>query len=384
MIRRIRIVILLFCTAWNAYAIDDVHVTLDSVDTGLFQVKNVTVDINWPDTKPLSIAISAESASSVYFDRLSAINVSCKQTTYTNRRFHCDDGVLSFQYQDKKIARVHLGFDYSLDKKWQVQLSKLDLDATALSALLQKLHPTLQDYQISGGSLHGELEVSGDDSQVTAVRLVSSVEKLSIDGENTLQDVSADINLGLHNNNGTWQTNTSLSIKSGSMYLVPGVKVLGDTPGFYIEVGNKPLSVKLAGKWDTKNNILYLDNFEYIHPDILNLQGNAKIIVADSIKVPEFTIKTSIGKLEKSFPIYIQPLLLQTNFSELEVAGSLALAMTYQDNQLEQLQLDFGNIYLDDKNKRFSLSDLAGNLSIQSDKASMPYVLAMTGDSNPV
>ena len=381
MLRNLRIVILLFCTAWNAYAIEDVHLSFDSIDTGPFQVKNVAVDIHWPEAQPLSISISAESASSDYFGQLSAININCHQTTYADMLFHCSDGILSFQYQDKKVARIHLSFDYSLDKKWRVQLSKLDLDATALSVLFLKLHPALQDYSISGGRLHGELALSGDDNRLTAVKLVSNVEGLSLDGENTLQDVSADINLALNNNNGTWQTNTSFSITGGSMYLVPGVKVLGDTPGFYIEIGDNPLSAKLAGRWDTNSNTLYLDNFEYDHPDILNLQGSAKIIIADTIKIPFFTIKSSIAKLEKTFPIYIQPLLLQTNFSELEVAGGLALGMTYQDNRLEQLQLDFGNIYLDDNNKRFSLSNLAGNLSIQSDKDPVQSFLRWDGMS---
>lgn len=381
MLRRFQIAALLLCTTCNVYALEDLHLTFDSIDAGIFQANQVTVDIHWPEGQPLSASITAQSLTSDYFNRLSAINISCKQTTYKNRQFHCSNGLMLFRYQEKKTAKIHLAFDYSLDKKWQLHLSDLDLDATALSGLLDKLNRQSQDYRINGGNLHGKLDISGDNNQVNSVRLDGGVEKLSIDGETTLQDVAAGIELELYDNSGTWQAKTSLSITGGSMYLVPGIEVLGDIPGFYIEVGDKPLSVNLAGKWDIRKNILYLDNFEYIHPDILKLQGDAEIIVADTIKVPAFSIRTSIEKLEKTFPVYIQPLLLQTNFSELEVAGSLSLAMAYQDNQLGQLQLDFGDIYLDDKNKRFSLSDLSGNLSIQSDKDPVQSFLRWNGMS---
>ena len=381
MLRNFGIAILLFSTAWNAYAVNDIHLTLDSVDTGLLRAKNVTLDIHWPEAQTLSVSVSAESASSGIFGRLSSININCKHTTYTNRQFHCSNGLLSFRYQGKKTARTHLAFDYSLDKKWQVQLGDLDLDATALSGILNKLHPALQDYQVSSGRLYGSIDISGNNNLVNAVRLAGKVKELSIDGDNTLQDVAANIDLDLSNHDGNWQTNSSLSITGGSMYLVPGIKVLGDTPGFYIEVGDQPLSVKLAGRWDTKSNILYLDDFEYDHPDVLNLQGSAKVILADTITIPSFNLKTNIGNLAKTFPTYIQPLLLNTDFSDLEIAGGMALELNYLDKRLDRLELDLRDIYLDDNNNRFSLSDLAGNLSMHSDKTPVQSFLRWNGMS---
>lgn len=371
----------LFSAAWNVRAVDNVRLTLDSVENDFFSADQIAVDIQWHDTDRVSLQISAASITSSYFDQLSAINISCPQAAYVSNRFHCSDGVLSFQYQDQKAVKLKLNFDYTPGQQWQIRLANLDIDPSVFSGLIQSLHPSLQGSQITGGRLYGRMEISGNNDQVNSVTLESTVEGLSLDGDSILEDVAANIDLDLSNNHGTWQAKSSLSIMHGAMYIVPGLKILGDKPGFYIEIDNKPLSVELAGRWDATKNILYLDELDYIHPDILDLRASAEINFADTITFPVFRINTDIGNIAKTFPVYIQPLLLKTNFSDLEIAGGLALELNYQDRQLEQLELDFGNIYLDDNNNRFSLSDLAGNLSIHSDENPVQSFLRWEGMS---
>jgi len=367
--------------AWNASAVENVHFTVDSFATDVFQANKVVVDINWYDAKQLSIQVTVDSVTSRYFDQLSAININCNKTTYINNQFKCSNGILSFLYQDQKTVKTGLQFDYTPQQKWRINLADINIDLSFFAALIQNLNPALQGYQISAGRLQGGIEISGDKEQVSDVRLASKVEGLSLDGESILEDVTADIGLNLSNNSGIWTAKTSLSLLHGSMYIVPGLKVLGDTPGFYIEVGSKPLSIELAGRLDLNTHILYLDYLDYIHPDILKLQASAEINISDSITIPIFNLRTTIEKLANTFPVYIQPLLLKTNFSDLEIAGSLGLEINYQDQQLEQLELDFGDIYLDDGNSRFSLSDLAGNLSIHSDETPVQSYLRWGGMS---
>lgn len=381
MLRNAWIAIILYGLAWNACAVDNVHLTIDSIENNYFRADKVTIDIQWHDADRLSLQLTAGSATSRYFERLSSININCVNATYENSTVHCSNGVVSFQYRDQKSAKIKLAFDYSAGQQWQINLAGLDIDLPVFSALVQNVHHALQGYQITGGRLHGRIEISGENSRLNEVKLDSNVTGLSIEGETILQDVAAKIDLDLANDRGTWKTKTSLLISEGAMYIVPGVNILGDKPGFYIEAGNKPLSIELAGRWDTNNNILYLDGLDYIHPDILDLQASAEIDIADTITLPVFSIRTNISDIAKTFPVYIQPLLLKTNFSNLETAGGLALELNYQHGQLERLELDFGDIYLDDNNNRFSLADLAGNLSIHSDDTPVQSFLRWDGMS---
>ena len=381
MLRNAWIAIFLFSPAWNAGAVDNIRFTFDSVVNDFFRAENVAVNIQWHAADQLSLQLSADSVTPRYFEQLSSINISCDQATYVSSSFHCSNGVFSFQYRDQKLKKIKLTFDYIPGLRWHIGLADLDIDLSLFSVLLQNLHPALQGYQVTGGSLHGRMEISGDNNQLKDVKLESHVADLSLDGESILQDVAAKLNLDLSKDRNTWKAKTSLSISHGAMYIVPGINILGDKPGFYIEVGDNPLSVDLAGRWDANKNILYLDELDYNHPDILGLQASAEINIADTITLPVFSIRTNIGDIAKTFPVYIQPLLLKTNFSELEIAGSLGLEINYQDQQLGQLELDFGDIYLDDSNNRFSLSDLTGNLSIHSDNNPVQSFLRWDGMS---
>lgn len=381
MLRNAWLVVILFSCPWNVYAVDNIRLTLDSAHTGIFQANNISVLFHWQDAQRLSISITAASITSKYFKPLSAFKISCDQTTFLNGQYHCADGTLAFRYPDHKEVNAAVSFSYTPRGNWELHLADLDFNLPVFSALFQNLKPSLRNYKITGGHLRGQLVIGGNGRQINNLTLNSSLEGFSLEGENTLQDVTANLQLDLSNEGGTWATRAAISIPSGAMYIVPGIKVLGDKPGFYIAAGSQPLSARLAGRWDSKNRVFHLDKFYYNHPGILDLQGSAEIAVKDTITLPFLTIKTHIAKLAKTFPVYIQPLLLNTNFSDIGITGGLTVDLDYQAQQLKRLELKFGNISVDDKYKRFSLSDLAGNLSIRSDTEPVQSSLSWKGMS---
>ena len=327
------------------------------------------------------MAITAASITSKYFQQLSDISIRCKHTTFVHGQYHCANGNLSFRYPDRKKVNIGVNFNYTPSSNWEIHLADVDLDLSVFSALFQNLHPSLQGYKITGGHLRGQLVIGGDNQRIKNLTLDSTLKGFSLEGESTLQDVAASLQLALTNVRGTWATRLSIRIPSGAMYVVPGITVLGDKPGFYIEVGNQPLTARLTGRWDPKNHVFHLDEFNYSHPGILDLQGSAEIAVADTVSLPVLNIRTHIGKLAKTFPVYIQPLLLNTNFSDINIAGGLTVGLNYQAQQLQRLELKFDDISVADKEKRFSLSDLAGNLSIRSDTEPVQSTLSWKGMS---
>ena len=327
------------------------------------------------------MSITAASVTSKYFKQLSDISIRCGHTTFVHGQYHCTNGSLSLRYPGRKKVNTGISFSYTPYHDWEMHLADLDLDLSVFSALFQNLHPSLQGYKITGGHLRGQLALGGDNHRINNLTLNSTLEGFSLEGESTLQDVAANLQLELANVRGSWATRVFIRIPSGAMYVVPGIKVLGDKPGFYIAAGDQPLTARLSGRWDSKNHVFHLDRFDYNHPGILDLQGSAEVAVAGTVTLPVLNIRTHIEKLAKTFPVYIQPLLLNTNFSDINIAGGLTVDLNYQAQQLQRLELKFGDISVADKDKRFSLSDLAGNLSIRSDTQPVQSSLSWNGMS---
>ena len=381
MLRLAWIVIFAVGPAWNLYAINDFQFSADTVGTDLLQVHQVAVTIHGLETQQPGFTITAESITSTYFGGLRSIRIECLLTIRKDNKFHCADGLLTYSYPDKTKVSTTLSFDYALNHDWRLLLRGLDIDLNYFAGLMINLHPALHDYQLTSGRLRGEVELSGNAANVDAIRLKSQLQELSLAGTSTLEKVTADIGLDIVKENGIWTTEANCAVSAGSMYIVPGMEVLGDSPGFFIEVGAEPLSLQMTALWDPEKSRLILREFNYTHPQMLTLRGNAEMLVSTEITLPVVNLYTRIDTLENTFPVYIQPLLLNTNFSNLEIAGGLALAVDYHDQKLEHLDLNFTGIFIDDENDRFSLSGLNGNLSIRGDAEPVQSNLSWDGMS---
>jgi len=372
-------VILSCCPVWNVLAFDTIHLSTDVITTDLFQVHNVEFSATGMDTQQPAITITVRSITAGKYQGPTEIHMECAATVNQDGGWHCADGQLAYTIANHTQVKTSLAFDYTADHHWRVRLRGLSLDLADLSGLLSSLLPAFQDYQISAGHLSGQLELSGDADQLQAAGFHGRMDELSLTGTSTLEKVSAAVNLQIANSDAIWTTQADFTLTSGAMYIVPGIQVLGDTPGFFIEAGAQPISLQLAANWDERRRRLMLEDLRYTHPGLLEVQGVAELVFADSITIPVISVKTSIEKLDAAFPVYIQPLLLNTDFGNLETAGKLALDFDYHDQRLARMDFDFNGIYVADKHDRFSLSDLNGNLAIRDSTEPVQSSLSWDG-----
>ena len=68
------------------------------------------------------------------------------------------------------------------------------------------------------------------------------------------------------------------------------------------------------------------------------------------------------GDLKQIYAVYLQPLLLNTDLSALEVAGGIAGQATLSEGALSDLRLRLQDVHADDQQGRFRLSGLEGDL----------------------
>ena len=77
-----------------------------------------------------------------------------------------------------------------------------------------------------------------------------------------------------------------------------------------------------------------------------------------------FTLSAAdVGKL---YTTYAQPIALDTAFSGLETAGGVCVNICGVDNEIDNFDLHFDQIYIDDEQRRFSLYGLDGDILLHS------------------
>lgn len=163
--------------------------------------------------------------------------------------------------------------------------------------------------------------------------------------------------------------------------IVPGFEIQGDTPGFYLEIDNKPVALHTVLQWDVTLNQLEVSALSFDHPATLKADINSAIINLNDLALGKIKFAVGIPDLVNVFSVYIQPLLLQTNFSDVEVAEAVDFELGYAENEIRQFAIDLKDFFIDDTKSRFSISGATTDIRLAEGKAPIISNLSWDGMS---
>ena len=384
---------LLFCLSFGTQAFESFSITLDSIDFEDFTASDVSIRFAWLDTRHLDLTITAEQISSILPGQITRLQIRCHDAVYEVNTVTCDRGNLitqhdslgrvegdfqfAYQLQQGLISMsmktaLHAGGNMDLifnrnDQGWKGTLNMDEIVATQIQGLLAH-YKSFQDHALTSGSINGSITATGNDNYIDVFKIAAEISDLGIDGTNILEDVNLILNLAGQKKGNGWQLTHDAVIHRGAMYLIPGVEILGDKPGFYLEVEDKPVALHAGINWNAEDRI-ELSDLVVEHPGHLQLYANATINILEDPSLDKLDFAVTMQDLTSAFPVYIQPLLLQTNFSDMEISGAVDLQIDYTDDRLDRFILKIDDLYVDDTHDRYSLSGVIANISIE-DQAS--------------
>ncbi len=390
-----------------AFAVDTIQLQLDSLQTAFFSTEAIELEYGPQQSGQPGLSLRAHKIHSPYFEHDFNAAFYCIEATYDLRMLGCTNGELhiSFPEQEAIVARINFSMDmmnnrgeltvtastkwgmvnadYSVDKDhvWDLNVSTEGLHLTVLSRLLEAFAEIFRGHTIIAGKADIQARFGGFDKEINNMVLNAGVTELSIEGESILDDVDLQLFSSLERTQESWSFKNTLSLISGEMYIQPGISLLGDKPGFYIESSTGPGVVKLDGTWVPAANLFAIHEMYYSHPDIIQLQGSAQILLEEELFISDLTLYTIIQDLGKTYPVYLQPILLQTNFSDLELSGSINLNLDYENYKLERMELIMDEVFLDDIESRFSISDLNSHMFLDSETKAVQSTLGWSGMS---
>jgi len=357
---------LLWAVPSHLIAIDIAGLAIESLQSESIEVQDVVSGIEFLSVDEFRFTLSAASLSHKDYGKITDFEFACSFIIRKDHSVACAKGLIQARQGDKGLisgtVNVHSGPNKTLNGHLGITGSNLSVQAIA--PLLQYAIPRLQEFEFLSGDLNLTADIKFNNNLPQQLATTLQLENLSIEGKNVLEHVGMDIQLDGKRSNELWQFSSRLNIHAGVMYIIPGFEVLGDTPGFYIDTNANDLVIMANGQVDTSFKRLTLNDFDYHHQGLLQIKGNAMLDLSDSVNSDSLELDIKTEKLAAVFPVYLEPLLLATNYSDLELAGAMQLGVIYNDNDLSRLSLILKDVYLDDEFERFSVSGLNSDITI--------------------
>ena len=401
--------LLLFCFILQSpvFAVDTIQLQLDSLQTAFFNTEDIELTYGPQQSSRPGISLRVNKIHSPYFEKSFNAELTCSEAIYNIQTFQCSNGALYISYPEREViaasfvfninfpdysgnltlnadtrwGKVKADFSAAENHVWRLNFNTEDLQLTRLSYLLESLLDIFKGHVITAGKANIQAQISGFEFKIDDVTMNVGLAELSIEGESVLENVELQLQTSLQRSNESWSFRNLVSVKNGEMYIQPGFSILGEKPGFYIESSTDPNVINLEGSWHPEQNLLELKDLYYLHPGIFQLQGSGRIILEEELLISDLTLHALIQDLSKSYPVYLQPILLQTNFSDLELSGTIDLNLEYQNSELNRMELILDEVFLDDIENRFSISDLNSHLLLDSEPEAVQSTLDWAGMS---
>jgi hypothetical protein len=382
------------------HAIDVVRLKLGTLEGEGWSAQAVSVELNWLDEGVAGLLLQAEHA--VFpeaIGELSGVSLSCPRAQLTATEVHCAKGVLkakssvlgqqhiqiAFKYQletgridtELRGVRVHDGTlalsAHLSESRWQ-----LDASGTALSlpVVTRQLAAAGIALPVVDGS--GQLDITAHINGVAAqlrkadVEIQLRAEEISnADGSMAAEQLDASLHATVETAATGMQVALELFGRQGALYVEP----------VFVQMPSVPLQLGARFAWLPAEQQLLLQSFSYIHPGSVQLEGHGHFSLAADTPLRELQLEVRQANFPSLYDTYLRPWLFGSLLAELDTSGQLSGTMAWQQGKLSQLSLEPLELSVNDREGRFALDSINGQVRWSDDAVPERSELAWAGGS---
>ena len=372
---------MLLVVALPGVAIDAVRLQLGALEGEGWSADAVTVQLNWLDAQHAGLVLQAQRiALPEGLGELSGVALTCAHARYTTTEVNCTKGTLkaqssvlgqqqtqvAFRYQfdtaqiDAELLGVH-AFDGTLaitamlsDAHWQIRARGKALSLPGVTRQLHALGITVPVVEGSG-RLDVSASMNGVASQLSKadVELQLRAEELS-DAEGSLAGENLDISLqaSVKTMATGMQVVLDISGRQGALYIDP----------IFVEMPQQPLQLSARFDWLSAQQQVVLQSFSYRHPGSVQLEGSGHFNLAADAPLQELQLEVRQAGFPSLYNTYLQPWMLDTALADLDTAGQISGNLRWEQGKLSRVSLDLDKLSVDDREGRFALNAVNGQL----------------------
>jgi hypothetical protein len=390
---------LLLVAALPGLAIDVVYLKLGTLEGPDWSADAVSVQLHRLDERHAGLFLQTQRvALPEGLGELSAVTLSCARAQLTAAAVRCAQGTLTgqstvlgrqkiqttFSYQfdtgtvDARLQGVQL-HDGTLaltvklsDTRWQVTARG---EALSLPAVTRQLADAGFAIPVVAGSGHLNLtaSMSGVAAQLreAEVEMQLLAEELSdaagsVAGENLDISVHAAVQVAAAG----MQVTLDMTGRQGALYVDP----------VYIEMPQKPLQLSARFDWLPTEQLL-LQSFTFRHPGSVLLEGSGHFKLATDAPLRELRLDIRQAEFPVLYKTYLQPWLYDSILADLDTSGQLSGSLRWEQGKLGDVSLNPINLSVEDREGRFGLKSMNGQLRWSSTAVPVRSELAWASGS---
>jgi hypothetical protein len=245
----------------------------------------------------------------------------------------------------------------------------MELKANALalppvSALLTEL-PFFRDHTLDSGTLTLAARCRDGAAATPDCTLEGRVDTLNMNGSNVAEALDARFTAGFSTDAAGTTLEFDVVLERGAIYVEPGFEMGGIKPGFFVNSNYAPitLAARIAGLGSEQIRVKHV---RLTHPDVMDLGFTGDLYFAPEPRWETLEFSFATDKMANLYRTYLQPLSLDTALSSLETAGGLHATLAGRNDEIDELNLRFDKLYIDDQRGRFSLYGLDGEIELHA------------------
>jgi hypothetical protein len=359
-------------------AVDDVTLQIERVDGDGWSASDVVVDLGLPDRSALVRARVGRLSLPAFSQTLTNVRIECpslvlssdviacanarvladwpvlgKHSLDAKLRYGRTDGSLDVAIQGLRVGDGRVALQANLrDAGWNAKARLQRVPIDRLMKLASDFKTPLPTGLVATGLVDLDIAARGKQTNFSEAKITGSLLELTANNESgSLASDKLSLHVDANVRSSGKQLAFDVAVKSsqGQAFAQP----------IFVDLSAHAMSMRVQGKL-VDGKALTVDSFVLDHTDVAQASGRARLQLDLEQPVRDLEVELSALKFPGAYESYLQPLLLDTNFKSMQMAGSIAGKLSVADGEPRRVDMQFNDITLDDGAGTLNLSALNG------------------------
>lgn len=375
---------LLILASCSTPAADHFEVSLGTLGSSDWQLRDTTLSIDWSEAGSSMLQINA-SAFVIGSQRIEKLHLSCPEFELLTTRVDCPAGQLSFRHNSLKASALPATFRYefitrelsiSVNKlpiaagkvrlkfklggdRWQINSQLSNINLAVLKNLLEEtgLVTNMPNQQ---GLISGQLDMHGGSNGLDSAGWslqTNAVGYSNTEGTQAAEALQLTSNGTARLQKGEWLIQASLTAEQGMLYADP----------VYLEFSpQQTLAVSVDMHWRPDPGVARIRSLKIKQPGIVNASISGSLQPAADNPVQQLELDITQGTLPGLYTTWLQPWLAGSLLDNLDTDGKMQGHLSMRDGQAKAVQLHLDAVSLHQPNDQFDIRQLSADIDWDS------------------
>ncbi len=297
------------------------------------------------------------------------LQIHCRRLRISRTRFFCGQG--RFQIAGRRIADIGELALHHEEQAWTLRGNLQHMAVGELNPLLQVLLP---DWPVAtaAGMAQLQIELAGTDAGAVGGSLRLRVSDLGLATADSLlasEGLAGHIDLRFAQDPDGSDVSLNSELRAGYAYVDPVLH----------NYTQHPARLRLSGRWSPDTGRLHLNSLDWQQNDVIALQARGSLRPGPESALEDLHVVVAAATLPGLYSQFLEPYLAGTPLDQLDTAGSLHGRIRLEGGLLTDLHLELRELHVDDRQRRFAIYGLDGQLHWRASSTAELSALAWDG-----